>query len=96
MTRCVCFFRSLVAFLCFMVACGGGPVFACVCLCLAAEVQGALTAPIAGLDLDEDDLLAELEGLEQEEANESLGEVPLQAAETDEKSQLRQLKDSME
>ena len=62
----------------------------------SGEVQAALTAPIAGQDLDEDDLLAELEGLDQEATNESLGEVPLQAAETDEKRQLRQLKASME
>ena len=61
----------------------------------SGEIQAALTAPIAGQDPDEDDqdpdeddLLAELEVLEQEVANESLGEVPLQAAETDEERQL--------
>lgn len=42
----------------------------------SADVQNALTAQIAGQDLDDDDLLAELDGLEQEAANESLGEVP--------------------
>ena len=61
----------------------------------SGEVQAALTAPIAGQDFDEDDLRAELEGLVQEPANETLGEVPLQAAETDEERELRLLEASM-
>lgn len=42
---------------------------------LAGEIQGALANPIAGQDIDDDELLEELEGLEQEDMDAALADV---------------------
>ena len=39
---------------------------------IATEISGAITSPIGGIDVDEDELLNELEALEQEALNEKL------------------------
>lgn len=49
---------------------------------ISNEISDALTTPIAGDAIDDDDLLEELEGLEQEMMDESLGEVPAASVDT--------------